>query len=256
MNHSSSTLETDYVQVINPNAQSPIVLVCEHASCFIPAELNNLGLSGDALTSHAAWDPGAMAVAQHLATHLNAKLVSSKVSRLVYDCNRPPTARDAMPEQSELFTIPGNRELSHTERAARVQRYYEPFRTALAQSVAATVEPVIVTIHSFTPIYHGAPRAVEIGVLHDSDSRLADAMLADTPFPAETLVERNEPYGPDHGVTHTLKEHALAGQHLNVMLEIRNDLIKTAQQQEEMARLVNIWITSALDRLHPKQAAQ
>ena len=36
----------------------------------------------------------------------------------------------------------------------------------------------VVTVHSFTPVHFGEPRAVELGILHDEDSRLADGMLA------------------------------------------------------------------------------
>lgn len=222
------------------------MLVCEHASAFIPESMGNLGLSDAAAQSHAAWDPGAMAVAQRLSQSLNAVLVAATVSRLVYDCNRPPDAEGAMPARSEVIDVPGNVGLSEAERARRVARYYLPFRDALAQVVARHADPVIVTIHSFTPVYHGLPRATEIGVLHDTDTRLADAMLDIAPAHLPYRVEVNQPYGPQDGVTHTLKEHALPGGHLNVMLEIRNDLIRSAREQDKMAGLIAPWLVSAL----------
>lgn len=222
------------------------MLVCEHASAFIPEAMGNLGLSDAAAQSHAAWDPGAMAVAQRLSQSLNAVLVAATVSRLVYDCNRPPDAEGAMPARSEVIDVPGNVGLSEAERARRVARYYLPFRDALAQVVARHADPVIVTIHSFTPVYHGLPRATEIGVLHDTDTRLADAMLDIAPVHLPYRVEVNQPYGPQDGVTHTLKEHALPGGHLNVMLEIRNDLIRSAREQDKMAGLIAPWLVSAL----------
>ena len=102
------------------------------------------------------------------------------------------------------------------------------------------------TIHSFTPIYFGQPRATEIGVLHDIDSRLADDLLGLSANHLPGLVERNQPYGPADGVTHTLKEHAIKEGRLNVMIEIRNDLIATASQQEAMARAIGRALTAAL----------
>ena len=250
------TSSNDYVKVINPEGQSSVVVVCEHASSYIPPIYRDLGLTGDALQSHAAWDPGALAVAQSLSSLLDAPLVASGVSRLVYDCNRPPSAPDAMPHQSETIKIPGNAKLTTAERQARTNTYYEPFRANLAQMLSIKQTPVIVTIHSFTPIYHGQTRAVEIGVLHDSDARLADAMLSSMTDHTNLLVQRNEPYGPEHGVTHTLIEHALTPGHLNVMLEIRNDLIRTTDQQDEMSKTLATWLSDALARLHITQVVQ
>ncbi|SMX43757.1 N-formylglutamate amidohydrolase [Actibacterium lipolyticum] len=244
------------VQTVNPNGTSSVVLVCEHATHEIPASFQNLGLSEETRLSHAAWDPGAMAVARGLSSMLDAALVASTVSRLVYDCNRPPSAADAMPARSEVIDIPGNVGLSLQERTARAQTFYEPFRGAVANRMNLTQSPVLVTIHSFTPVYHGQLRDVEIGVLHDADSRLADAMLQTTPSHAGYNVRRNLPYGPEHGVTHTLKEHALGAGHLNVMLEIRNDLIQTETEQSAMAGLIAGWLAQAFALTTEKGAVQ
>lgn len=249
MTRVSTTSTEGYVSVINPMGKSPVVVVCEHASNFIPSVYNGLGLAGGALESHAAWDPGALPVAMGLSDLLNAKLVASHVSRLVYDCNRPPSAPDAMPHQSEAIRVPGNVGLTSAQRQDRVDEFYEPFRATLAEAITATSTPVIVTIHSFTPTYHGRRRSVEIGVLHDTDARLADVMLETASQFTDTLVLRNDPYGPEHGVTHTLKEHALANGHLNVMLEVRNDLVQDAQQQDDMADCIASWLEDALVRL-------
>ena len=64
-------------QVIRPDAGSELVLVCEHASPYIPASLNRLGLAEADLLSHAAWDPGAFAVARRMSRSLDAVLVAS-----------------------------------------------------------------------------------------------------------------------------------------------------------------------------------
>tara|TARA_R110002051_G_scaffold79451_3_gene143263 strand:+ start:7697 stop:8470 length:774 start_codon:yes stop_codon:yes gene_type:complete len=256
MTNALPTRNDENVTVLNPKGQSSVIVVCEHASHFIPPEYNNLGLADAALQSHVAWDPGAFAVAQGVSRRLNATLVASGVSRLVYDCNRPPSAPDAMPDQSEAIKVPGNAHLTAAQRQDRTDKYYEPFRAALAQTINTTSTPVIVTIHSFTPIYYGKKRDVEIGVLHDNDSRLADAMLQIAPQHTDTLVLRNDPYGPAHGVTHTLKEHALKAGHLNVMLEIRNDLIENAQQQDKIATSITDWLLAALARLQAAGAAQ
>lgn len=232
----------------NPDGSSSVVLVCEHASNTIPAAYDGLGLSADDRESHAAWDPGAMAVAEMISHQMDAPLIASRVSRLVYDCNRPPDAPDAMPARSEVIDVPGNANLSPSEREARVEAIYRPFHAALGKLVERIAHPVIVTMHSFTPVYFGQRRPVEIGILHDSDTRLADAMLASAAAHLDANVQRNEPYGPDHGVTHTLKKHGITGGHLNVMLEVRNDLIETPIQQKAMADVISGWLVDAFSR--------
>ena len=234
-----SEAEGDPVAVVNPAGASPFLFVCEHASRRMPASLGNLGLTGDALTSHIAWDPGALAVAEDMAEALDAPLVHQRFSRLVYDCNRPPESPGAMPETSEIYEIPGNRGLSPADRLRRTEGLYLPFHHAVADLLAARKragrETVIVTMHSFTPVYLGKPRAVEIGILHDADSRLADAMLAAVKAEDAYDIRRNEPYGPEDGVTHTLIKHGVSNGLMNVMIEVRNDLISDRDGQRVMA---------------------
>ena len=232
------------------------MLVCEHASCDIPLSFQRLGLSEADSQSHIAWDPGAGAVARRMSENLDAALIAATASRLVYDCNRPPDAADAMPVRSEATDIPGNTGLSREQRLERVRTYYTPFRTALVDRIAQTPTPTIVTIHSFTPVYLGQPRAVEIGVLHDSDARLAEAMLARAHLHTQRNVLRNQPYGPEDGVTHTLKEHALPGGYLNVMLEIRNDLLRTEADQNATADMLTGWIVDAFALTNAKGAVK
>jgi len=228
----------------NPTACGDIVLVCEHASKYIPAELKGLGLDPDVQEKHIAWDPGAVNVARKMTKILNAVLVASSVSRLVYDCNRGPEAVDAMPTHSEIYDISGNLSLSREERDWRVDNIYKAFHNEIAANLhPANGLPLFVTIHSFVPVYKGVKRAVEIGVLHDDDKRLADFILGQD---CALNMARNQPYGPQDGVTHTLKKHALNKKLPNVMIEIRNDLIATDKGQEHMAQLLSGILAKAL----------
>ena len=256
MNHARHSTSDDLVIVENAQGRSCVVIVCEHASCYIPDAYNSLGLAADALHSHAAWDPGALGVARGMSAQLDAILVASGVSRLIYDCNRPPTSVDAMPVQSETIKVPGNVGLTAEQRLERANRYYEPFRNHLSRQIASTPDAVIVTVHSFTPSYHGAARTVEIGILHDTDTRLADAMLQLAPAHMDANVQRNAPYGPEHGVTHTLKEHAIKAGLLNVMIEVRNDLIQAGEQPDAMANVLANWLLESLAKLQSVKGAQ
>ena len=226
-------------------AAGPFVLVCEHASTLIPVPLAGLGLPEELRRAHIAWDPGALALARLLAERLNAPLLAGGISRLVYDCNRPPDSPDAVPVRSEVHDIPGNKGLSDKALKERADRIYHPFHAALEALLNERAAPVLVTVHSFTPVYRGEARDTEIGILHDADARLADAMLARAGRQARWRVERNAPYGPEDGVTHTLRRHALPGGLLNVMLELRNDLLMTQEDLVAMAALLGDWLLGA-----------
>lgn len=238
------------VAVENAEGAGICLFVCEHASRRMPERAGNLGLDSDALVSHIAWDPGALEVAKRLSVMLDGTLVHQRFSRLVYDCNRPPESPAAMPEKSEIYDIPGNHGLTVAERYARTAALYVPFHdrvcAVLAARKASGRPSVIVTVHSFTPVYLGEQRAVEIGILHDDDSRLADAMLAAAEG-GSYRVERNEPYGPEDGVTHSLQLHGLPDGHLNVMIEVRNDLIRDEVGQGVVADYLAGLIRKAID---------
>lgn len=221
-----------------------VIVVCEHASPRIPEGLQGLGLSDAARLSHIAWDPGALDLARMMAAQTGATLVHGGISRLVYDCNRPPEAASAIPVRSEIFDIPGNVALTAKARQARVDAIYRPFHDRLAERIRA-LRPflaLMVTVHSFTPVYMGQRRAVDIGILHGKDPAFAEAMMRSAPQDAGLVIRLNEPYSAADGVAHTLDMHGAVNGLANVMLEVRNDLIATEAQQARMAQLLIQWI--------------
>ena len=235
------------VHVVNPSGRTPVCLVCEHASAEIPSALGDLGLADGDRYSHAVWDIGAEKLVRRLSERFDAPLILGGVSRLVYDCNRPPERADAMPFRTETVDIPGNREISAVERAARVCEIYDVFHATLAEQLDGFAEhPALVTIHSFTPLWHGEQRKAEIGLLHDDDPSLAEAMqnAADEGF----LVELNVPYSSADGVTHTLARHGTARGLQNVMIEVRNDLLSNDEEISKITATLEHMLNKVLLR--------
>ncbi|MFZ5672739.1 MAG: N-formylglutamate amidohydrolase [Pseudomonadota bacterium] len=252
--------EGDPVISVNENGQSPVVLVCEHAGKVIPQALGDMGLSPDDLTRHIAWDIGAEAVARKLAEALDAPLLVQRYSRLAYDCNRPPESPDAMPVKSETTRVPGNENLTPEARLARIRGLYRPFHNAVSELLdrraAQNVASLIVTMHSFTPIYRGIRRHLDLGVLHDRDTRLADLVLGLAGRMKDIVVRRNEPYGPQDGVCHTLNLHGAARGLHHVMLEIRNDLISHEGGQAQWAERLAQVLEQAVSLVFPSIAVR
>ncbi|MCB1767435.1 MAG: N-formylglutamate amidohydrolase [Candidatus Competibacteraceae bacterium] len=216
--------------LVNPNGQAPVVLVCDHASNVIPAQLNSLGLGKHELNQHIAWDIGAAQVAQLLAARLNAPAVLAGYSRLVIDCNRPPGHPTSMAEVSDGIFIPGNRDLSDQEAEARLNEVFWPYHHAITQALAHRWRhghgraPALIAIHSFTPVMNGFRRPWQLGVLWNRDPRLAEPLLTRFGANIEWCVGDNQPYS-GREVGFTMDTHGGAAGLPHVEVEIRQDLL-------------------------------
>lgn len=218
------------VLTVNAGGRSGFVLVCDHASNRIPEPYGDLGLSRLQRLMHIAWDPGALAVALQLSELLDAPLVHSTVSRLVIDCNRAADAIDLCPTVSERTTVPGNAAISAEDRARRIADFHAPFHgainTLLSARAVAGIETILVTVHSFTPVYKDVPRPWPIGLIHGVDpgftAALRDALAARD---AALNIGWNEPYSALNGVTYTLEHHGDGRGLPATMIEIRHDEI-------------------------------
>jgi predicted N-formylglutamate amidohydrolase len=236
--------------LVNENGSSPIVLVCEHASNTVPKSLGTLGMSDEDLRRHIALDIGAEGVSRILSKLLDAPLIMQRYSRLVYDCNRPPEADGAMPEVSEFFEIPGNKNLLPAARLARKQEISRPFHRALEEFLdkraAERRLTIPVSIHSFTPVYKGVERNFDVGFLFDRDNWLANLLIKAFPKDKARL---NEPYGPKDGVMYLMNLHASPRGLKHVMIEIRNDLIANHTGQNTWANHLTVPLAQAANIL-------
>ena len=218
------------VTIENEQGASPVVLLCEHASNFVPARYGNLGLPSAELQRHIAYDIGAAAVARRLARLLDAPLALSGYSRLLIDCNRPPEAPGLIPAHSEATEIPGNRDLSADQRAERDRLFFAPFRdrvAALLDARRAAARPtVLIGVHSFTPVYLGVRRPWQVGVLYLRAKRLA-ARLLDGLRAADPalLIGANEPYRVTLEGDFTVPWIGEARGIATALFEVRQDLI-------------------------------
>ena len=217
------------VRITNRNGRSPLVLICDHASNFIPKQFGGLGLGKRELESHIAWDPGALPVARRLSKALDATLIESRLSRLLIDCNRPLDAPDLICPVSEMTAVPGNANLSLEDRQARVALSWQPFHEAVEQLIKGRLlqdrETSLISIHSFTPVYKGVKRPWHIGILHDEDRSMADPLIAALKSERDIIVGDNEPYSPADRVYFTLERHGRSRGLSCAMIEIRNDEI-------------------------------
>jgi predicted N-formylglutamate amidohydrolase len=250
--------DPDPVIIERPRAQSAFFLTCEHAGRRLPRCLGTLGLAARHLERHIAWDVGAGDVASRLAQHLDATLVKQSYSRLVADCNRAPHAHDFIPVRSEDTDIPGNRGLTAHEVAARTDAVFRPYHeciTAALDARARAARPtLLVSVHSFTPVFLGIVRPWHVGVLYEHDARYAGVLLALLAGQRDLRVGDNEPYRLTSERDYAVPVHGQGRGLPHVEIEIRQDLIATEAGQREWAeRLAEVLERGRL-RLQKREA--
>jgi predicted N-formylglutamate amidohydrolase len=234
---------------------SPFVLSCDHAGRLLPEKLKNLGLPERELATHIAWDLGIAGLGEQLARELDAFLILQTYSRLVIDVNRPLSAPDSIVTRSERTDIPGNIGLSAEEAEARAQAVFWPYHQRIARELDRRRElalpTILVTLHSFTPVYMDQARAVEVGVLYGRDARLGHALLKLLHAAGEHHVGDNEPYAVSDDGDYTLLVHGEARGLLNVELEVRQDLLATEAEQHALAVKLAALLRQATSALFP-----
>ena len=226
------------VTTLYANATSRILLACDHAGNRVPRVLDNLGISDTERARHIGWDIGAAGVTTALAGLLDATAILQTYSRLVIDCNRRPGHPTSVAPVSDGTRIPGNQGAPPPWLAARIDEVFNPYHAAIAAEIDARLArdapPIVIAVHSFTPIMAGEARIWQAGVLHNHDNRLALALLS--LLRAEGLtVGDNEPYALSDDSDYTIPVHAERRGLLNLELEIRQDLIDTPQGQKNWA---------------------
>jgi predicted N-formylglutamate amidohydrolase len=225
---------------------SPFVVICDHASRRLPRALGNLGLSPAELATHIAWDIGAGEVARRLARALGAFVACQSYSRLVIDCNRPFTAPDSIAARSERTDIPGNRCVTAPEAEARAREVFEPYHARICAELdrrrAAGLPTVLVSMHSFTPVFLDVPRPWHVGVLFNRDTRIADPLIDLLRAEGDLVVGCNEPYAVNDQSDYSVNHHGEKREIPYVEIEIRQDLIADTAGQiawaERFARLL------------------
>ncbi len=238
--------------VVNALSESPVLLVCDHASCRFPDALGDMGLDPFAQRCHLALDIGAGHLTKSLAKSLDTTAVVARYSRLVVDCNRQLLDPGAFLEYGDGILVPGNRNLSQADKDARADAIYWPYHHAIDEQIkrlrAVGPPPAFIAIHSFTPVLNGKSRTTEIGVLWDKDKRLADLFIGE--FRAAGFeTGDNEPYSGKALQDFTVDYHAEVGGLPHVGIEIRQDLIDNATGIDAIALALHNIIESIPERV-------
>ena len=227
-------------RILRPHGTGRFVLLCDHASNYIPEELDNLGLPASETARHIAWDIGAAGVAEALSEMFDSPAILSPASRLVVDCNRHLDAADLIPEISDGTVIPGNLHLDDAARTARIERWFLPYHDAVEAAIrereASGRETVVVSVHSMTDSLAGKPRPWQIALSSHLDRTLTDPVLEVLRKPGDVVVGDNEPYDLDPVVDYSTPFHALRRGLPHLQVEFRQDEVADEPGQQAWAQ--------------------
>ncbi len=251
-----SASEPSPFYVLNPLAELPILLVCDHASCRIPNALGDMGLDPFARRCHLAIDIGAGKLTEQLAASLGVTAVVAQYSRLVVDCNRELMDPGAFLEYGDGILVTGNRNLAQADKDARADAIYWPYHNAIDKQVqrlrALGPPPAFISIHSFTPVLNGISRAVEMGVLWDKDASLSDIFIEEFRA-AGFLTGDNVPYSGRAPQDFTIDHHAEEIGLPHVGIEVRQDRIDDIAGVNEIAAVMHGIVESIPKRIGLQQ---
>lgn len=229
------------VQIENPEGGSPILLTADHAGRVIPRALGKLGLAEAELARHIAWDIGIAGLTRRLAKLLDAMAVLQAYSRLVIDCNRHPESPSAFPLVSEATPIPGNQALTAADRVSRRAAIFDPYHAEIEKRKAGKI---YVAMHSFTPVYLGISRPMQIALLYNRNPRLSRIMARLLRAEGDLAVAENQPYHVSDETDYGVPVHAERAGLDYLEIEIRQDLIAGEDGQaawaERLARLLPV----------------
>ncbi len=234
--------------IIGADRPSRWLITCDHATNHVPVEVNggDLGLPASEMNRHIAYDLGAAGVTRALADLLGAPAILSRFSRLVIDPNRGEDDPTLIMKLYDGTLIPANRHIGAQETARRLESYWRPYHAAYAALAARREDTAIVAIHSFSPKLNGrAPRPWQIGILHAGDTSFGPALVKRLEREPDLCVGDNEPYA-GHLPGDAIDQHALQTPRPNVLIELRHDVIETADQQHAWARRLAPILTEVL----------
>ena len=228
-------------------SSAKLLIVADHASNYIPKKYNNLGLSKKEIMTHKAYDPGIQDLAIKLSKKFDSHLVLGNYSRLLIDCNRDindPTLISVISDRKLIF---GNKNITKHERNYRINKMYKPYHEKIEKKILENKINVIISLHSFNPIFKGKKRNLKYGILSNQDRRLSDLIIDDLKK-KKNIVGDNEPYKGSL-IGDTLYKHALKKGIHHSLIEIRNDLLSNFKKIDHVSNLMYRVINKSIKNL-------
>ncbi|WP_158970676.1 N-formylglutamate amidohydrolase [Chachezhania sediminis] len=238
------------VEVLHRDSASALLLLCEHAGNGVPAPWGTLGLDPVYFTTHYAFDPGSRDLTRAMADRLQAPAVLSRYSRMFLDYNRYPEDWDRIRPDLGGIPVPGNMDLTESDRDLRQKVAADPMGAAIAALLPGRAAAV--SIHTFTPVMAGHVRPVDIGLLWKVDSpfmRRVIGTVEELARPLGLRVGENEPYDWRLANGYCLETHAMGNGLPCACIEVNNALFSDPETVTAIAGVLSDALKAALEYL-------
>ena len=219
----------------------------DHASNFVPKENNNLGMLNSFLNKHIAYDVGVKELSLDLSNRLKCKVIQGKYSRLLIDLNRDLNDPTVIPEIVDGKIIPGNIGLSKSELRLRVKKIYNKYHHEINRTIKNKKVKVILSLHSFNPIFKNKRRLLEFGILSNEDKNLS-SIIIDQLKVQKLNVGDNKPYRGNL-IGDSMYRHGLKNKLPHALIEVRNDLLSNPTKIKRVSRLLHKTVVKSLKKL-------
>ena len=227
--------------------ENQILIIADHASNYVPIENNKLGLPNSFLSRHIAYDIGVKELSLDLSNRLKCKVIQGKYSRLLIDLNRDLNDPTVIPEIVDGKIIPGNIGLSKSELRLRVKKIYNKYHHEINRTIKNKKVKVILSLHSFNPIFKNKRRLLEFGILSNEDKNLSSIIIDQLKL-QKLNVGDNKPYRGNL-IGDSMYRHGLKNKLPHALIEVRNDLLSNPTKIKRVSRLLHKTIVKSLKKL-------
>ena len=228
-------------------SSNQILIIADHASNYLPKENNNLGLASAFLNQHIAFDIGVKELSSDLSNRLKCKVIQGKYSRLLIDLNRDLNDPTVIPEIVDGKIIPGNIGLSKSELRLRVKKIYNKYHHEINRTIKNKKVKVILSLHSFNPIFKNKRRLLEFGILSNEDKNLSSIIIEQLKL-QKLNVGDNKPYRGNL-IGDSMYRHGLKNKLPHALIEVRNDLLSNPTKIKRVSRLLHKTVVKSLKKL-------
>ena len=224
--------------IIGSAAPARFLFSCEHASNQLPSHIHLTSADQGFMHTHWAWDIGAAHLVQELVRLSHSQAILAKFSRLLIDPNRSLDRPDLIVPEIEGHALSFNQSVSIEEQEHRLREYYHPYHEAFDHMVSTRCQSespfVLISVHSFTPIWKRRLRTMDVGLLFNSYEDIIEKL--DAGFQQQNFfTAQNEPYSGANGFMFSVyqqgKKHGIP--HLE--LEFNQALLCTPERIKQVA---------------------
>jgi len=216
-------------------------LTCEHARGQLPPGTGTNAADRAALRTHFGRDIGAWELTREAARQLGTGATGGRWSRLWIDLNRPAGDPMLVREDVEGHGLSWNVGIDEREIARRYAETHAPYHGEVDREIAHRrthgIRPVLLAIHTYSPVWKGRPRRFDAGVLYDENRREA-AILVAALRKTGLEVRYNQPYSGKRGLMYSIDRHRRHHRVPCLELEINQALLSRSGTATTLARTV------------------